>query len=152
MSVFASGERVSESPKHGGRESALSIIAQGMRVVGELVTEGVLKIEGTVEGTVRTHRDVLVAKGGKIEGDIHAGEAVIGGEVHGAIFAEHRVEVQQGAVVVGDISTKKLVVQEGGDVNGHVRMGEPNPPAAPVAAQPKVTSMGQRSTGPIVRA
>ena len=77
--------------------------------------------DGTVEGTVRTHHDVLVAKGGKVEGDIHAGEAVIGGEVHGSIFAETRVEVQQGAVVVGDIATKKLVVQEGGDVNGQIR-------------------------------
>jgi len=147
MSVFASGER-GDSAKHGGREAGLSIIAQGMRVVGELVTEGVLKIEGDVEGTVRTTREVLVAKGGKVEGDIHAAEAVIGGEVNGSIFADTRVEVQQGAVVVGDISTKKLMVQEGGEVNGQVRMGEP----AGKTAQASVPSMGQRSTGPIVRA
>jgi cytoskeletal protein CcmA (bactofilin family) len=154
MSVFASGDRGAESPKHGGREAGLSIIAHGMRVVGELVTEGVLKIEGTVEGTVRTHRDVLVAKGGKVEGDIHAGEAVIGGAVHGSVYAETRVEVQQGAVVVGDISTKKLVVQEGGDVNGQIRMGETKPPTAPAkaGAESQVASMAKRSTGPIVRA
>ena len=147
MSVFASGER-GDSPKHGGRETGLSIIAQGMRVVGELVTEGVLKVEGEVEGTVRTKREVLVAKGGKVEGDIYAGEAVIGGEVHGSIFADARVEVQQGAVVVGDIVTKKLMVQEGGEVNGQVRMGEPTGNAAQTSAP----SMGARSTGPIVRA
>jgi cytoskeletal protein CcmA (bactofilin family) len=152
MSVFASGERGAESSKHGGREAGLSIIAHGMRVVGELVTEGVLKIEGVVEGTVRTTRDVLVAKGGKVEGDIHAGEAVIGGEVHGSIYAEARVEVQQGAVVEGDISTKKLIVQEGGDVNGQIRMGQTKPPTPTTASDAHVASMAKRSTGPIVRA
>jgi cytoskeletal protein CcmA (bactofilin family) len=152
MSVFASGERGAESSKHSGRDAGLSIIAHGMRVIGELVTEGVLKIEGTVEGTVRTTRDVLVAKGGKVEGDIHAGEAVIGGEVHGSIYAEARVEVQQGAVVEGDISTKKLVVQEGGDVNGQIRMGQARPPATATASDSQVASMAKRSTGPIVRA
>lgn len=149
MSVFASGEK-GDSPKHAAREAGLSIIAHGMRVVGELVTEGVLKIEGEVEGTVRASREVLVAKGGKVEGDLHAEEAVIGGEVHGSIFAKARVEVQQGAIVVGDISTKKLMVQEGGDVNGQVRMGEPKPGAA--AQQPPPPAMAQRSTGPVVRA
>jgi cytoskeletal protein CcmA (bactofilin family) len=152
MSVFASGERGAESSKHSGRDAGLSIIAHGMRVIGELVTEGVLKIEGTVEGTVRTPRDVLVAKGGKVEGDIHAGEAVIGGEVHGSIYAEARVEVQQGAVVEGDISTKKLVVQEGGDVNGQIRMGQARPQATATASDSQVASMAKRSTGPIVRA
>jgi cytoskeletal protein CcmA (bactofilin family) len=172
MSVFASGERGAESSKHSGRDAGLSIIAHGMRVIGELVTEGVLKIEGTVEGTVRTElvtegvlkiegtvegtvrttRDVLVAKGGKVEGDIHAGEAVIGGEVHGSIYAEARVEVHQGAVVEGDISTKKLVVQEGGDVNGQIRMGQARPPATATASDSQVASMAKRSTGPIVRA
>jgi cytoskeletal protein CcmA (bactofilin family) len=152
MSVFASGERGAESSKHSGRDAGLSIIAHGMRVIGELVTEGVLKIEGTVEGTVRTTRDVLVAKGGKVEGDIHAGEAVIGGEVHGSIYAEARVEVHQGAVVEGDISTKKLVVQEGGDVNGQIRMGQARPPATATASDSQVASMAKRSTGPIVRA
>lgn len=124
MAVFSSaGERASDPPRSGSRESALSIIAPGMRVVGELITEGVVKVEGVVEGTIRAQREVLVAKGGHVAGDIHTREAVIGGEVSGSVFAEERVEVQQGSTVTGDISTKKLVIQEGGEVNGQVRMG-----------------------------
>ena len=45
-------------------ESALSIIGSGMRVVGDITADGVVKIEGTVIGTVRAGRQVLVAKGG----------------------------------------------------------------------------------------
>jgi cytoskeletal protein CcmA (bactofilin family) len=139
MAVFSStGDRGTEAPRGGSGEGALSIIAQGMRAVGELITDGVVKVEGTVEGTIRAQREVLVAKGGNVEGDIHSREAVIGGGVSGSIFAEERVEVQQGSTVKGDISTKKLIIQEGGEVNGQIRMGElgaATSTAAPVSGQ-----------------
>ncbi|MBI2073604.1 MAG: polymer-forming cytoskeletal protein [Gemmatimonadetes bacterium] len=130
MSIFSSTEegkvqppkRTAASPQ---REPGLSVIAPGMRVEGELVTDGVVKIEGTVVGTVRAGQQVLVAKGGIVEGDIHTREAVLGGEVRGAILAHERVEVQATSVVHGDIGTQRIVVHEGGEVNGHLRMGDP---------------------------
>jgi cytoskeletal protein CcmA (bactofilin family) len=126
MAVFGSGSGASsDAVTRGQREASLSIIAVGARVVGELKTSGVVKVEGTVEGAVRAEREVLVSKGGSVQGDIYTREAVIGGEVVGCIYAEERVEVQENSVVQGDIITKKLVVQEGGEVNGHVQMGQP---------------------------
>ena len=128
MAVFSSSssDRSHDPAARGpGREGDLSIIAPGMRVVGELGTSGVIKVEGSIEGSIRADREVLVAKGGHIEGDIFTRAAIIGGQVVGSIFADERVEVQQSATVQGDISTKKLVVQEGGEVNGRVKMGEP---------------------------
>jgi cytoskeletal protein CcmA (bactofilin family) len=104
--------------------TGLSIIGAGMKVVGDLSAEGVVKIEGTVVGTVRAVRQVLVAKGGVVEGDVFTREAIIGGEVRGGIQAEERIEIQAGCVVHGDLSTKRLLVHEGGEVNGVVRMGE----------------------------
>ena len=104
--------------------TGLSIIGAGMKVVGDLSAEGVVKIEGTVIGTVRAGRQVLVAKGGVVEGDLFSREAIIGGEVRGGIQADERVEVQASSVVHGDIATKRLFVQEGGEINGVVRMGE----------------------------
>lgn len=115
-----------EKPR-GAQESAeagLSIIGMGMRVVGDITAEGVVKIEGSVVGSVRAGRQVLVAKGGEVEGDVVAREAIIGGEVRGAIRAEERVELQTTSVVHGDIATRRLFVQEGGEINGVVRMGE----------------------------
>jgi cytoskeletal protein CcmA (bactofilin family) len=128
MAVFSSGaDRTGESAaRQASREGNLSIIAAGMRVVGETATDGVLKVEGVIEGTIRADREVLVAKGGTIEGDIYTREVVVGGKVVGSIYADERVEVQQDSLVQGDIVTKKLIVHEGGEVNGNVRMGEPN--------------------------
>src|SRR5260221_13102240 len=104
--------------------SGLSIIGTGMRVVGDISAEGVVKIEGTVVGTVQAAKQVLVAKGGEVEGDVVSREAIIGGEVRGGIYAEERVELQATSVVHGDVSTKRLFVQEGGEINGVLRMGE----------------------------
>jgi cytoskeletal protein CcmA (bactofilin family) len=103
-------------------EAALTIIAPGTRVEGELASSGVVKVEGTVAGTIRAERQVLVARGGVVEGDIQTVEAVIGGRVNGGVTATDRVEVQGGAAVHGDVSTKSLVVQEGGEINGLVKM------------------------------
>ena len=127
MSMFtASSPEAKRSAAGPQREPGLSVIAPGMRVEGELVTDGVVKIEGTVVGSVRAEQQVLVAKGGVVEGDIHTREAILGGEVRGSILAQERVEVQASSVVHGDISTQRIVVHEGGEVNGHVRMGDPS--------------------------
>jgi cytoskeletal protein CcmA (bactofilin family) len=103
-------------------DAALTIIAPGTKVIGEIETSGVVKVEGIVNGTVRAERQVLVARGGVVEGDIRAAEAVVGGRVEGAVQATDRVEVQSGASVKGDVSTRCLVVQEGGEVNGLINM------------------------------
>jgi len=51
-------------------------------------------------------------------------EAIIGGEVRGSIRADERIEIQSTSVVHGDVVAKRLLVQEGGEINGVVRMGE----------------------------
>jgi cytoskeletal protein CcmA (bactofilin family) len=122
----SSGDRASDaSGRHGAREGNFSIIAAGMRIVGELKTDGVVKIEGVVEGSVRAEHEVLVSKEGLVEGDIYTRQAVIGGRVVGSVQGEERVEVQPGSIVNGNIVTKRLIVQEGGEVNGEVSMGDP---------------------------
>lgn len=128
MAVFSSGGPNgprNQPPKPTGRDSNLSIVATGMKVNGELDCDGVIKVEGMVEGTVRAARQILVAKDGVIEGDIYTREAIVGGKVIGSVFADERVEVQPNSVVRGDIVTQRLIVQEGGEVNGNVTMGNP---------------------------
>ena len=114
----------SRDARPAGRE-ALSVIAAGTRITGELISDGTIKVEGAVVGSVRAERQVLVAKGGSIQGDIFTRDAIVGGEVHGSILADDRVEVQASSIIDGDITTLRIIIHEGGEVNGHVRMGNP---------------------------
>jgi cytoskeletal protein CcmA (bactofilin family) len=93
-----------------------------MTVIGDLETEGVVRIEGRVKGTVRVGSQVLVAAGAVIEGDLHTQEAVIAGQVKGGINATDRVELQASAVVSGDILTPRIAIVEGAKVTGEVKM------------------------------
>lgn len=140
MGLFSGseGSRERESARRASSQSAepgLSIIAYGMRVEGEIVSDGIVKVEGVVVGSVRADRQVLVAKGGTVEGDIETREAIVGGEVRGAIAAGDRVEVQPSAMVLGDITTQRIIVHEGGEVNGHLRMGGVESPSPEQAGE-----------------
>lgn len=110
-------------------EGALSIIAAGMVVNGDIDSSGVVKVEGRVEGSIRSARQVLIGRQGQVKGDIETREAVIGGTVDGSITATERTEVQGTAKISGDIRTKSIVVLEGGSINGTVRMEENVMPA-----------------------
>jgi cytoskeletal protein CcmA (bactofilin family) len=123
MAIFAKDETAPES-KNGAAQGdgAMSIIAAGMTVTGDIDSAGVVKIEGRVEGAVRSARQVLVGRQGEVKGDIETREAVIGGRVEGTITASERTEIQGTASINGDIQTKSILVQEGGRINGRVVM------------------------------
>jgi len=104
-------------------EAGLSIVGAGMTITGDVETDGVIKVEGTVKGSVRATQQILLAPGGLVEGDLETREAVIGGEVRGTVRAEERVEVQATSIIQGDIVTARIAILEGGQVNGEIRMG-----------------------------
>lgn len=118
----------------GTPEAALSIIAAGMHISGDVETNGTIKIDGRIDGSVLGARQVMLGRHGAIHGNLHAGEVVIGGLVDGAIVAGERLELQASAVVNGDIDAKSIVVLEGARINGAVRMQEIQPSSSTDAA------------------
>jgi cytoskeletal protein CcmA (bactofilin family) len=125
MGIFsgsARDEQGNELKRRRTDQIPFSIIASDMTVIGDLETEGVVRIEGRIRGTVRVGSQVLVAQGAVIEGDLHTQEAVIAGQVSGAIHASERVELQATAMVSGDILTPRISIVEGGRVSGEVKM------------------------------
>lgn len=113
-------KRVSNRGRSG--EEMVSIIAPDLHVDGTLSSTGAIRVEGTVVGTVRAEYQVLVAKGGTVEGDIFTREAILGGEVKGSTYADGRAEVQSTAVIHGTIKAPRLAVDEGAKVYGQIQM------------------------------
>jgi cytoskeletal protein CcmA (bactofilin family) len=125
MGIFnnpARDEQGNELRRRRSDQIPFSIVASDMTVIGDLETEGVVRIEGRVRGTVRAAAQVLVAVGAVIEGDLHTQEAVVAGTVTGAIVARERIELQGTAVVSGDIHTPRIAIVEGAKVSGEVKM------------------------------
>jgi cytoskeletal protein CcmA (bactofilin family) len=125
MGIFnnqARDEQGNELRRRRTDQIPFSIIASDMTVIGDLETEGVVRVEGRVRGTVRVGAQVLVAVGAVIEGDLHTQEAVVAGQVSGNIVARERVELQATATVAGDIHTPRIAIVEGAKVSGEVKM------------------------------
>ncbi len=105
-------------------DSVISIIGPGMTVVGDCTTDGTIRIEGRVEGSVRAGKAVVIGKEGVVDGDVSTQDAVVSGTVTGTLVAASRLEIQATARIEGEVRAKRMQLEEGAVLNGTVRMGE----------------------------
>jgi cytoskeletal protein CcmA (bactofilin family) len=133
-------ETVSRFVSSGDNE--ISIIGPGMRITGDIMSEGTVRIEGYVEGTVQSPRTVVLGKSGQLVGNIIAQEAVIGGRVQGTVVAEGRLELQSTAVIEGEIRARAQHFQldEGARFNGQIRMDDSEQEEEEMRALPTETA------------
>ena len=115
-------DRSTTGPK--AADGAISIIGQGMQITGDVVTEGTVRVEGRIEGTLRAGKGVVLGKEGEVVGDIFTQDAVIGGRVQGRVVAESRLELQATCEIHGEIRARAqhLQLDEGARFNGQIHM------------------------------
>lgn len=118
------------------RDGVISIIGPGMRVIGDCETEGTLRIEGRIEGNARAGKAVVVGKDAVVHGDIFTQDAVIGGRVSGTVVAQSRLELQASCIIEGEVRSRRIKLEEGGQVNGSMKTGEDAADAAPGPGRP----------------
>ncbi|MEX0837441.1 MAG: polymer-forming cytoskeletal protein [Gemmatimonadota bacterium] len=112
-------------------ESVISIVGPGMKVVGDCETDGTLRIEGAVQGTVRAAKAVVIGRDGLVIGDVITQDAVVSGRVEGSVTAESRLELQASCQIDGEVYTPRLQLEEGAVLNGSVNMKQSNENRAP---------------------
>ena len=105
-------------------EDVISIIGPGMKVVGDCVTTGSLRIEGAVQGAVRAGKAVVVGKEGFVDGDIETQDAVISGRVVGTLTIASRLELHATCRVEGTVRARRMQLEEGASLEGQILVGE----------------------------
>ena len=105
-------------------ESVISIIGPGMKVIGDCHTDGTVRVEGTVEGSIKAAKAVVIGKQGVVIGDIQTQDAVVSGRVTGTLVAESRLELQATCQIDGDVRTRRMQLEEGAILNGTVHMSD----------------------------
>lgn len=141
MAMFKKTDKKKERPATPARapnvESAISIIGQGMRIEGDITTDGTVRIEGSVRGTIKAGKAVVLGKSGEIHGDVSTQDAVIGGRVVGTVVAEGRLELQSTCSIEGDVRApaEHLQLEEGAHFNGTIKMAGADEPLAALPAR-----------------
>jgi len=95
-----------------------SIVGEGTSFAGELVLNGLLRVDGDFTGTIRTSGKVLVGINGRAQCSINAGTVVVGGVVKGNIRADDKVLILSTGMIIGDIETPRLIAEDGVVLHG----------------------------------
>jgi len=103
-------------------DSLNGFVDSGCTIRGELEFSSYFRVDGRVEGTVRSLSELVVGDGGVVEGEVEVARCIIGGEVHGTIRASEQVLLHAGAKVWANIQTPALVMEDGAFLEGSVSM------------------------------
>jgi cytoskeletal protein CcmA (bactofilin family) len=109
-------------PDFGASPMGGSLVAAEAVWEGKLITNGQLRVEGTLHGDVQTPSSVFVAANAHLDGTIRAGSLVVAGEVEGKVECSERLEVLPGGSARGEIQTAALVVHEGAFIDSRFQM------------------------------
>ena len=123
-------EAVSESTPVGAAEESkrdgLRRFTMGPNDVleGKLTYEGHVHVDGRAEGEFRVTGNIEVAQGAKVKVLLEASNVTVRGEVEGALNARDKLILGKNARLSGDVNVRRLQIEDGASLNGHVRMGD----------------------------
>jgi cytoskeletal protein CcmA (bactofilin family) len=100
----------------------LNVIVEGSKVIGDIITESNLRIDGEVLGNVTSASKVVIGINGKVKGNLECKDADIEGYVEGIIKTENLLSLRTNANVTGEISTAKIQIDEGAKFSGNCKM------------------------------
>ena len=114
----------SESMARDIKEGRLSgFVGHGTTLTGETAFQAMLRVDGHLVGTVSSESGTLVVgTNGKVDANISVSAAVVNGTVNGDITATEKIQLGRTAVVIGNIQTPRLTIEEGAVLEGGCTM------------------------------
>ena len=119
MPVFGAAKKTADSL---GYDKIQTIIGEGTAIKGTIEATGVVRIDGTLEGTIVHDGDLIVGPKGRVTAEIRSKGLAVAGEVRGNVEATEKLELLPGAKLYGDIKCGHLVVHEGAMFHGRSLM------------------------------
>jgi cytoskeletal protein CcmA (bactofilin family) len=106
-----------------------TVIGREIKFRGEISGSTDLLIDGEVNGIIRLSAARLTVRAdGRVHATIVAQDVVVIGRVEGEIRASGRVELRNGAVVLGDVFAARLSIEDGATLRGGVDPSKANEP------------------------
>ena len=129
-------------------------LGASLHVKGEISGNEDLHIDGSVEGLVQLDdRKLTVGASAKLTADVVAREVVVYGSVKGNLRARDRIEIKKDGSVVGDLTTARIMIEDGAYFKGSIeidRAASSGPSTAPDLDKPAYTrTTPAGSTSPV---
>lgn len=104
-----------------------TLVGHGTVIEGSLNVSSSMRVDGKIMGKIKCSDSLLVGKTGVVEASVKVKNATIGGKVVGDIQADEVVILESNSAVIGDVTTKKLIIEEGAIFNGTCHMSNDVP-------------------------
>jgi len=99
-----------------------TLIGENCHIIGNFTGTGTLKIDGIIDGDILWQDDVVIGEKSEINGNIFCTNGFVNGDVNGNIKCKNILTIQSEGKVKGDITVKKLIINESGILDGKSTM------------------------------
>ena len=113
-----------DSSSVGARSMSLNTLVKGTTIKGDIKAESDIRIDGKIEGTLNCSSKVIIGPTGVVEGEIICANAVIEGRFDGNLVVKETLSLKETAIINGDASYDKLVVQQGAVINAAIKQNK----------------------------
>ena len=117
MSMFSTKEKT-QKPK----VMEINVVAKNTAIIGDIISEGDFRIDGTLEGNIKTKGRVIIGVSGSVKGKIDAVNSDIEGKFSGDLLVQETLTIKATAVISGDVVIGKLSVEPGATFNASCSM------------------------------
>src|SRR3954466_15247632 len=116
-------------------------IGKSVLIRGELSGSEDLYLDGEVEGSIDLKEHSLtIGPHGRVRANVMARDVVVHGKVDGNIQGTERVELKRSSVLVGDIATQRIIIEDGAFFKGAIDIKKDAPKAAPKVETGKIAT------------
>lgn len=120
--MFSKSKNTSTNNETVPDSNSINIIGAGTNIVGEITSNGDIRIDGNLKGNIATKGKLVIGPTGVIKGDINCKNSDISGKVEGKIIVSELLSLKTTSNVQGDIITNKLAIEPGAVFTGSCNM------------------------------
>jgi cytoskeletal protein CcmA (bactofilin family) len=128
-------------------DSEVTIVGAAAKLEGTVVSAGSLRIDGQVKGQIQADGDVTLSPQSQVEADIRAQNVSVAGRFKGNVVVKGKAHLARGGRIEGNITSKTLVIEEGGVFHGQSLMDGGTAQPAAQSGQPAVQQQGSAGQG-----
>jgi cytoskeletal protein CcmA (bactofilin family) len=109
--------------KNGSSDSpSVNLIGAGTTIEGDITTNGDMRIDGILTGSINVKGKLVVGPSGEVEGEIICQNADISGTIKGKIGVAELLSLKSSSKLTGDIITNKIAIEPGATFSGSCSM------------------------------
>lgn len=101
-----------------------SRIENSTNIKGEIISEGDFRIDGTLDGNIKTNGKIVIGKDGFVKGSISCNKADVEGKIKGNLFVSETLNLRSTSNIEGEVITGKLIVESGATFNASCSMNK----------------------------